>query len=304
MTLSVIVPFYNSEQYLSKCLLSLLNQSWRDYEIILVDDGSVDESRQKAETLLAGQCNHTIIVQDNRGASAARNSGIQQAKGDWITFVDSDDHIAPEYLEELMNSSSGCDLLVSGMVYMNGEKENLRSLPPKEECSISDLRNGKGGYLDYMVSPVGKLYRKKIIDKHLLRFDETLITAEDRDFNIEYLSHTGTIRFIPYAGYYYQTNHEGSLSKGNAINELQIDISYWNKLYRLLKGTNDTYLAHRLYYFIVDDFSRLIQKEDHWGAIRALWDIRPLVDRGFLRNNMKNVRAPGWQKRLVWLYLL
>ena len=304
MTISVIIPVYNSEQYIEKCLLSLLNQSWRDFEIVLVDDGSADNSRQKAESLLAGQCNHTIVAQENRGASAARNTGIQQAKGEWITFVDSDDYLAPTFLEELMSSSEGCDMLISGIVFMNGEKEDHRTLPPNEVCSITDLRLEKGRYLDFTISPVGKLYRKEIIINHGIRFDEALATAEDREFNIDYLSHTETIRFIPYAGYFYQTDHEGSLSKGGGINELPLDIHYWNKLSCLLKGTNDSYLAHRLYYFIVDDVSRLIQKDGCWGAIRALWSVRPLVDRVFLRRNLKGVHAPGWQKKLIWLYLL
>lgn len=303
MTLSIIIPVYNSEQYIDKCLLSLLNQSWQDFEIVMVDDGSVDGSLQKAESLLAGQCNHTIVAQENRGASAARNAGIRWAKGKWLTFVDSDDYLAPKYLEELMCYSEGCEWLISGIVFMNGEKEDYRTLPPNEACSITDLSQEKGRYLDFTVSPVGKLYRKEIIDKNQLCFDEALTTAEDRDFNIDYLSHVKTIRFIPYAGYYYQTDHEGSLSKGVAINELPLDIHYWNKLSCLLKGTNDTYLAHRLFYFIVDDVSRLIQKEDCWGAIRALWGIRPLVDRVFLRRNLKDVHAPGWQKKLIWLYL-
>lgn len=304
MTLSVIIPVYNSEQYLDKCLLSLLNQSWRDYEILLVDDGSVDGSREKAENLLAGQCNHTILAQENHGASVARNTGIQHAKGKWITFVDSDDYLDPKYLEELMSFSEGCDMLISGIIFMKGEKEYHRTLPPNEVCGICDLQQEKGCYLDYTISPVGKLYRKNIIDKHHLRFDETLTTAEDRDFNIEYLSHTETIQFIPYAGYYYQTNHEGSLSKGSTPNELLVDIQYWNKLSRLLKGTNDTYLAHRLYNFIIDNCSRLIQKEDLRDALRALCNVRPLLDRVFLRRNLKGVTAPGWQKTLVWLYLL
>lgn len=304
MTLSVIIPVYNSEHYLDKCLLSLLNQSWPDFEIVLVDDGSSDGSRQRAENLLAGQCNHTIVAQENRGASAARNTGIQHAKGKWITFVDSDDYLAPKYLEELMNFSEGCDMLISGIVFMNGEKENHRTLPPNEVCGISDLQQEKGRYLDYMISSVGKLYRKEIIDKHCLRFDETLTTAEDRDFNIDYLSHTEVIRFIPYAGYYYQTNHEGSLSKRGTLNELQVDLEYWNKLSRLLKGTNDAYLAHRLFYFIIDNVSSLLQHQKYYDTFFALKTIRPLVDRPFLRSNLKNVQAPLWLKLLVRLYLL
>lgn len=303
MTISVIIPAYNSDQYIEKCLLSLLSQSFQDFEIILIDDGSEDDSRQKAEAILAGWHNHLILSQKNRGAAAARNAGILQAKGQWITFVDSDDYLAPEYFENLLKSSENYDLLVSGIVFMEGEKETHRTIPPNDVCRITDLRQEKGFYLDYTISPVGKLYRKRIIEKHLLRFNETLKTAEDRDFNIHYLFHTESIRFLPYAGYYYRTDHEGSLSKGVTIDGLHTDILYWNDLSRLMNGTNDAYLAHRLFYFIVDNISDLWQKKEYWTVLRALRDNRPLFDRAFLRRNLKDLHAPEWQKTLLRLYL-
>lgn len=305
MTLSIIIPVFNSEQYLDKCLISVLNQNWKGYEIILVDDGSVDGSRQKAESLLAGQCNHTILVQENRGVSAARNSGIKHAKGEWITFVDSDDYLAPDYLEILMKHSIGCDLLVSGIVFMKGEEEIRRTLPPNMDGRIAELKKENTIILDYSVSPCGKLYRKAVIDKYEVLFDESLVTAEDRDFNIEFLFRAEMIRLIQYAGYHYQTTHEGSLSKDSSFSHerLQAGILYWNKMRRFLDGSNETYLAHRLFYFIVDNVSSLLRQQKYNEAIFALNGIRSLVDRPFILSNLKNVQAPVWQKLLVRLFL-
>ena len=306
MTLSIIIPVYNSEQYLDKCLISLLNQNWKDYEIILVDDGSVDGSRQKAESLLAGQCNHTILVQENSGVSAARNSGIKHAQGEWITFVDSDDYLSPDYLEILIKNSIGCDLLISGIVFMKGEEEIRRTLPPDKEAEIIELKEEKTMILDYAVSPCGKLYRKAVIDKYNVLFDESLVTAEDRDFNIEFLFRAERIRLIQYAGYHYQTIHEGSLSKDPSFTHERLHASflYWNKMQKFLDGANETYLAHRLFYFIVDNVSSMLQHQKYIETFFALKRIRPLVDRPFIRSNLKNIQAPVWQKLLVQLYLL
>ena len=129
------------------------------------------------------------------------------------------------------------------------------------------------------------------------------MVAEDRDFNIDYLSRAEKLRLIPYAGYYYQSDHEGSLSKRGVKNKLQADILYWNKLARLLDGTNETYLAHRLYFFFVDNVSELLQQKEYSAAIHSLRVVHPLFDRSFLRRNMKAVHAPAWQKALVKMYL-
>ena len=303
MTLSVIIPVYNSEHFIEKCLFSLLHQSYQDFEIIVVDDGSADNSRQKAEALLAERKNSTIIFQGNSGASSARNTGLQCAKGEWIAFVDSDDYIAPDYLEETMKASSDTDLVISGMLFLNGGNETHRTLPPNDVWGIDDLKQGKGFYLDYTTSVCGRVFRKEIIDNYNIRFDETMITAEDRDFNIDFISRARSTRFIHYAGYYYQKAHEGSLSKGYSPDGLRTDILYWNKMYRLLEGTNENYLAHRLYYFIADYVSDHLQRKDFSGAVHALREVRPLFDRSFLRRSLKDIQAPNWQKALVRFYL-
>lgn len=303
MTISVIIPVYNSEQYIDKCLFSLLNQSFQDFEIVVVDDGSTDTSRQKAEYILAGRNNCTIVSRENGGAAAARNSGIQLATGDLVTFIDSDDYLASDYLERMVEAFSKCDMLISGIIFMKGYAEKHRLLPPEDELTIADLRNNKAIYLDYTISPFGKMFRKEIIDRYKLSFDETMPTAEDRDFNIEYISKAQRIRFIHYAGYFYQTDNQSSLTKLHSNGRLRRSILYWNKIYRLLEGTNDTYLAHRLYFFLTDIISDHLQRKDFLGAFHALREVRPLFDRSFLRRNLKDIQAPNWQKALVRIYL-
>lgn len=303
MTISVIIPVYNCERQLEKCLHSLLNQSFQDFEIIVVDDGSTDDSRKKAENLLEGRGNYSIFFQENRGVSAARNNGLLHANGEWVAFVDSDDTLSPDCLERMLSTSNDVDLVISGIVFLHGNEEIHRMLPPDDNWARDDLIHDRAHYLDYTTSVCGRLFRNEIIQKYLLRFDESLMVAEDRDFNIEYLFRAKRIRLVSYAGYYYQTAHEGSLSKDRTIYTLPIDILYWNKMYRLLDGTNEVYLAHRLFYFLVDSVSGDLQRKDFSRALRSLNEVRPLIDRSFLRRNLKSVQAPSWQKVLVWLYL-
>ena len=304
MKLSVIIPVYNCEQYIERCLLSLLNQSYQDFEVIVVDDGSTDNSRKKIEALLAERKKSTIISRENGGVSAARNTGIKCAKGEWIAFIDGDDFLSPDYLEEMMKASSGFDSVISGTIELKGGNEIRRILPPNDKWGIDDLKHGKAFYLDYTTSVWGRVFRKEIIDNNNIRFDENMITAEDRDFNIVFISKAGSNRFIHYAGYYYQKAHEGSLSKGYSLNGLHTDILYWNKMDRLLERTNENYLAHRLFYFITDKVSFHLQRKDFYGAFHALREVRPLFDRSFLRRNLRNIPASGWQKALVRIYLL
>lgn len=303
MILSVILPVFNNENTLENCILSLIEQRFQDFEIIVVDDGSTDESRKKAELLLEGRGNSSIVSQENQGVSAARNNGLIHANGEWVAFVDSDDTLAPDCLERMMAAAKDVDLVVSGIVFLKGDKETHRMLPPDDEWVPEDLIRNKAHYLDYTTSVCGRLFRKELIDKYLLRFDECLQVAEDRDFNIEYLAHAERVRFVSYAGYYYQTAHAGSLSKERPAHALSIDVSYWNKMSRLLDGTNEAYLAHRLFYFLVDSVSCDLQRNDYFKAIRSLNEVRPFLDRSFLRCNMKSVPAPAWQKALVRFYL-
>ena len=304
MKLSVIVPVYNSKRHLEKCLYSLLKQSFQDFEIVLIDDGSTDSSLSIAQQILAGRLNCTIITKTNGGVATARNIGLQNAKGEWIAFVDSDDYLDTNYLEIMVSSIVDCDLLISGIIYENGEANSYRETPIDTEWRLEDLQKGaNASCLNYIVSVCGKLFRKEILDSANLRFDETMTCGEDRDFCIEYLFRIKKVKSIAYVGYHYQTDNPDSLTSSSSPNRLRRSILYWNKLYRLLNGTNDAYLAHRLFYFIIDIVSAHIQRKDLFGAIRSLYDVHSLINKPFLCHNLKAIRAPFWQKVLIRVYL-
>jgi glycosyltransferase involved in cell wall biosynthesis len=107
MLISIIIPFYNVEQYFNKCIESIHNQSFQEFEAILVDDGSSDSSLAIARNWESKDTRFHVIVQNNQGVSAARNKGISKAKGDYICFIDADDCVEANYLEELSAYAGG-----------------------------------------------------------------------------------------------------------------------------------------------------------------------------------------------------
>lgn len=125
---SIIIPVYNVEQYLDKCLKSISKQTFLDFECIIVDDGSPDNSNAIIDKYVNKDQRFKVIHQKNMGLSAARNTGLDVAKGDYITFVDSDDYIANDYLEKfvLKIASSNADIIICGIIEVFKNYENSR----------------------------------------------------------------------------------------------------------------------------------------------------------------------------------
>lgn len=302
MKLSIIIPTYNCELYISKCLRALLVQTYFDFEIIVVDDGSKDNSRQIAVDTLKGRTNSLVLGQENKGVSAARNLGIQYANGEYLSFIDSDDSVLSDFVEVLINSSKDVDFLQSGTLYMKETNLIRKNVPPACAWNLEILRrDNKAHYLDYTTSIHGKLYKKEIIDRYHLCFNEGMSFAEDRDFNIEYISHIDSAKNIEYAGYCYQMGVEGGLSSKFYYYKFENDILYWNKVYKVLDANCPQYLAHQLFYFIVDNFALIRMKNGFLKATEELLRVKCIINKDYLKDNLKYVHAPIWQKLVIRL---
>lgn len=187
--ITVIVPVYNVEPYLSKCVDSLLNQTISGYEIILVDDGSTDHSGAICDRYAASHPHLVrVIHQQNKGLSAARNTGIEASQAQILSFVDSDDWVEPFFLEILYNNliKANADLSCCGLVddYDNGKINIAYSLDTitltSSEAFQHTLLNPQ--FYGYACN---KLWRKDYLNN--LRFDTALRSAEDMDFTVKYL---------------------------------------------------------------------------------------------------------------------
>ena len=225
--ISVIVPVYNVEKYLKRCVGSILAQSFKDFELILVDDGSTDNSGVICDEL--AKIDNRISVQHhpNQGVSAARNRGIEAAKGEWIAFIDSDDYVLPDYLQNLYQGTlkSDGDFVMTGIKHVfenDSDKEILREWPAivvkKENLDVLYEKN----ILQYQKGPVIKLFKKDIIKKNGLCFNERLSRGEDALFVYEYLLHSNTLSVVPGANYVYYRRGGSLLSQQLASYEAEL----------------------------------------------------------------------------------
>ncbi len=223
---SVIVPIYNSEKYISECIESILNQTYENFELILIDDGSKDSSGDICRKYENQDKRVRYIYKENGGVSSARNYGIQCAKGDYIVFVDSDDIVKLEMLEILLMNS--CDFSMCGYeLYddISNTVSNQFSCP--QLCgSIHELVQNIRNYLSppYLLGPCFKLFRKSIITENGVIFPPELSYGEDAIFVLKYLAYCKTVRVSSYIGYSYRKHGNESLSGRFLTNK--IDINY------------------------------------------------------------------------------
>lgn len=207
MKASVIIPAYNAEKTLGECMDSLLRQDYEDYEIIVVDDGSEDNTKGVAESY--GNDKIRCVRQPNGGVSAARNTGIALARGEYIIFCDADDCVSPHYVRTLMDNADG-DWLVIGAV-----TENRQLL----DCADTETVSATFCYLDapesfiallkkfYIQGPYCKAFQKSLIERYGMRFSHDMNYAEDVKFSMEYLYHVKTIRVVNRFLYFYNRSN-------------------------------------------------------------------------------------------------
>lgn len=213
--ISIIVPVYKVENYLSQCVDSILNQTFADWECILVDDGSPDGSGVICDEYAQKDARIHVIHKENRGVSAARNTGLSAAQGEYIYFIDSDDYVEREALELLLSKAkqSEADIMVHGIVNDYIYKHSSTavkyvSLPDKDYSTILEMSDRWG----LLKGPVNKLFKNSIIKNKSLRFDESISYGEDTKFTFEYLVHCHSIAFVPRHLYHYCFRNKDSLT--------------------------------------------------------------------------------------------
>ena len=192
MTISIIIPVYNTEAYLSACLDSILSQSFSDFEVLLVDDGSKDGSGAICDKYAAEDCRVKVIHKENAGVSSARNLALKNAVGEWICFIDSDDCLYPGGLQELKNGiSDQVDLVTAGFI---------ESTIPVERAQFAQRKSyliDRDNYLASMFNITdqrfegyiwAKLFRKELIENESISFNPAIDIKEDTLFVVTCLS--------------------------------------------------------------------------------------------------------------------
>lgn len=202
--ISVVVPVYQVEAYLDECVCSILEQTYRNLELILVDDGSPDRCGEMCDEWARRDARVRVIHQKNAGPGAARNAGIDGARGDYLCFVDSDDTVDPLFLETLHAAMTGAQMAVCGV---NSEEEGSLQLVD-QTVSIEQLQAAPSRYTAPVIvnSLFNKMYRTEMICQNGLRMDASMRRAEDLCFVARYLQWCSSIRMVPQELYRYRKN--------------------------------------------------------------------------------------------------
>lgn len=238
MKLSIIIPCYNVEKFVQKCTESILVQQGFDFEIILVNDGSKDNTLQVLESLANKDNRINIINQENKGLSGARNMGIENTKGDYIIFVDADDWLEPNAFELISSHFNQEDLfcfsynrvfektLLSRDLKINGIYE--ASFIQRRIVGLLGEELADPSQADSLVTAWGKIYKTKIIKENQIQFTDTKeIGTEDALFNIQYLEFAEKVNVLNIPLYNYLKNNYESLTKLYKPNLIQ----QWKNLY-------------------------------------------------------------------------
>lgn len=213
--ISVIIPVYNAEKYLADCLNSLREQSFADFEVWMVDDGSTDRSGEICEDFQNTDGRFHAVHKANGGVSSARNAGLEMARGEWICFVDSDDSVERDYLRRLYGAAGEQKdmLIIQGFNTISPRGRQVRlfedRLYPSDEIYLTfrDLRINRCGF------PFGKLYNASVVRQNELRFNPEIHYAEDVMFMLTYLCHVSAVRTVGGAEYNYYIRNNASLSQ-------------------------------------------------------------------------------------------
>ena len=242
---SIIVAVYNTAQYLDKCISSILNQSFRDFELILVDDGSDDESKSICDNYASRDTRVRVLQTAHSGVSVARNTGLDNAKGRCVAFIDSDDWIEGCYLQTISDNVDDSDIMFFGSVWHLSDGCSRSISFKTERYDGSDTDNGlihlwiNQTGCNYSTGACNKVFRNEIIQKYNIRFVPGLSYAEDQIFTLNYYKYVKSLKIIDAVLYHYQFRSK-SLSN-NTIDKTNYTVQI-AEFEKILKDTRNPQL--------------------------------------------------------------
>lgn len=222
--ISIIVPVYKAETTLRRCIDSLLNQSYKNIEIVIVDDGSPDKCPVVCDEYAACDGRVSVFHISNGGVSNARNVGIGYSKGDYLCFVDSDDYVDSSYIQNFMDGLlDKTDLVFQGINEVRDNDEIVRKVPSDALYDYEEILNGisdinKHSMFGYVCN---KLYRRDIIVGHHLAFRTDISISEDRIFALQYMAYVKEMRTISKSAYYYVLQSTGLTLRKRSYDEIK-----------------------------------------------------------------------------------
>lgn len=256
---SIIVPIYNAEKYLNRCVDSILKQDYPKFELLLMDDGSRDSSGAICDEYARKDSRVKVVHKENTGVSDTRNQALSLAQGEYIQFLDSDDWIVPEATRLLVRSMEQyqCDMVIADFYRVSGER--LAQKGDIEEDGVMDRQEFAACMIEnpadfYYGVLWNKLYRRKIIEENSIRMDVSISWCEDFLFNLEYIRHASSFYALQVPIYYYLKRKGSLASQGLSISNtvrMKINIfEYYNEFYKDVYDHEDyTNIKRQVYSF-------------------------------------------------------
>lgn len=297
MKISVIVPVYNSEKYLHKCIDSILGQTYTNFELLLINDGSTDRSGEICDEYAVNDERVRVFHKENGGVSSARNVGIDNAKGKYICFIDSDDWVYDRLLESffILENDPETALLQQGFANEKKNGESTKTLVPNRIVSPVEYSSFFYTFKFIRKWPFlhSKLFSNEIIQTKSIRFDEDVTYGEDLLFILDYLLFTTKIITVNKVGYHY-SYQEDSLSKFyypyesenkrfesiiNKVYKLDSKFNFDDKVRSLHQGFYANYL-HR----VMDSLYRTPHKINRNERIKILKDKNTVETRSWFKS--------------------
>ncbi|MCQ2484695.1 MAG: glycosyltransferase [Clostridia bacterium] len=285
--ISVVIPVFNAEKYLAKCVESIEKQTYKYFSIVLVDDGSSDGSGKLCDELKAKYNNISVIHQKNSGASSARNAGIEASDGEYIVFCDSDDYIDSEMFQKLINAqimySDRLALCGIKKLTSSGEKscvldgDNLLTIDKEDFFIIQKTQ--------LFNAPVNKLFRRDVLITKGIRFNPSIALGEDLIFNADYVMATGCdFAVVNEPLYIYDTSVTNSVSKKYLPQMLSDYIELKHKFDQLIEYTKadmDKYASRYatiLLYNIVNAIKNAMSEKNDAPSSQKIKQIKEILD--------------------------
>lgn len=291
---SIIVPVYNVEEYLPKCLSSIENQTYKNLEIIAVNDGSTDHCGDILDRAAGGDTRYIIVRQENQGPISARNRGLELASGAYVAFVDSDDYIMPTMIEELVSGMETAQADLSIVRAVNDEKDASAHGALQELTSEETLRGMFSGSRSLRVTIWNKLYKRELIGN--LRLEEGSELAEDILFETRYMSRMEKAVFID-ASLYIYVHREGSILHGGCKEQQVIRKPIVD--YKISREVISSFpqLESMMLVWAVSDCILWKRRLQNYGAIR-----RFTRNSSKLRVNIWRARELHWKTKILFAF--
>lgn len=288
--ISIIVPVYNSEKYLHNCINSILEQTLGEFELLLINDGSTDSSGIICDQYSKRDKRIKVFHKRNGGVSSARNIGLDNAIGKWITFVDSDDYVGTGFIKDFSLNSSRSELFLQGYtIRKNGEQIKESYYNSEYTGSPTPSFFVYAEQMNLLNSPVSKLFSRRIINKYNLRFDTNTSYGEDHIFVLEYFQKVKTIttsfgksytynqvqesltrRVVPYRELVYYTKRtlELQIKLEKEFEDINFTKTLNSRLYLNIIRTIKSFFKSKQvtlneYTILVSDMRRMIRKRMH-----------------------------------------